>query len=60
MIFDSFEEELSGNGCEASSDGGSFDGWFRKYLNIDEQCPSQTPVNNERILRYARCIVNVC
>lgn len=54
LIFDNFEESLSGNGCEASSDGGNFDGWFRKYMPVDYACNTDGPaVNNERILRYS-------
>ena len=54
LVFDAWEEELLGNGCDASSDGGNFDGWFRKYLPVDLACHLDGPaVNNERILRYA-------
>jgi hypothetical protein len=54
LIFDNWEEELLGNGCESSNDGGSFEGWFRKYLPVDYACFNDGPaLNNERILRYA-------
>ena len=54
LIFDAWEEELLGNGCDASNDGGDFDGWFRKYLPVSYGCYTDGPaVNNERILRYA-------
>jgi hypothetical protein len=54
LIFDNWEEELIGNGCEASNDGGNFPGWFRKYLPVDYACYLDGPaINNERILRYA-------
>lgn len=54
IIFNAWDEELVGNGCDASSDGGSFPGWFRKYLPVDYGCHLDGPaVNNERILRYA-------
>ncbi|MEM7370352.1 MAG: RagB/SusD family nutrient uptake outer membrane protein [Bacteroidota bacterium] len=54
VVFNAWDEELLGNGCDASSDGGNFDGWFRKYLPVDLACYLDGPaVNNERILRYA-------
>ncbi len=54
LVFNAWDEELLGNGCAASSDGGNFDGWFRKYLPVDLACYLDGPaVNNERILRYA-------
>jgi hypothetical protein len=54
LRFDAWEEELLVNGCDASSDGGNFDGWFRKYLPVDLDCYLDGPaVNNERTLRYA-------
>ncbi len=55
LTFDAWQEQLIGNGCEAgSSDGGDFDGWFRKYIPVDMACITDGPaVNNERILRYA-------
>ncbi|MGI9545155.1 MAG: RagB/SusD family nutrient uptake outer membrane protein [Cyclobacteriaceae bacterium] len=54
IIFNNWTEEVIGNGCEASNDGGSFPGWFRKYLPVDLACYLDGPaVNNERILRFA-------
>lgn len=54
LVFDNFTEELIGNGCEASNDGGNLDGWFRKYLPVSLSCYTDGPaLNNERILRYA-------
>lgn len=54
IIFNNWTEEVLGNGCEASNDGGSFPGWFRKYLPVDLACYLDGPaLNNERILRYA-------
>lgn len=54
IIFNNWEQNVIGNGCEASNDGGSFPGWFRKYLPVSYACYLDGPaVNNERILRYA-------